>query len=67
MKAILEFSLPEEQEEHQTALDAGKWKEMVHEIDNLLRASLKHGDGVIKAEEMRKTLYDDLMGWGLTL
>lgn len=44
MKATLTFSLPEEAEEHRTALDAGRWKAAVAELDRVLRNTAKHGD-----------------------
>ena len=44
MKAILEFTLPEEQDEHQTALDGGCWKALAFDFDQWLRSFSKHSD-----------------------
>lgn len=38
----LEFNLPEEQEEMQTAIDGSKWKSVVWEINNYLRNKIKY-------------------------
>lgn len=44
MKAILEFNLPEENEDHDLALNGYKYKIIVDEIDNYLRSKLKYED-----------------------
>lgn len=44
MKALLRFDLPEELEEHQTALDGWKWKAAVEEMGEYLRSKLKYED-----------------------
>ena len=44
MKAMLRFDLPEESEEHQTALDGWKWRMVVEQIDNHFRSKLKYED-----------------------
>ena len=44
MKAILEFNLPEEHNEHQVALDGWKWKAVVSKIAESMRSRLKHED-----------------------
>ena len=44
MKAMLRFDLPEESEEHQTALDGWKWKAAVDEMSSYLRSELKYED-----------------------
>lgn len=44
MKAILEFSLPEEQEEHDDALNGTKYKCQLGEVwDKVFRPRHKHG------------------------
>lgn len=44
MKAILEFNLPEEREEHEDALNGVKYKCQLDEIwDKVWRPYLKHG------------------------
>jgi len=42
MKGILEFSLPEEQEEFDVANNAWKFKSVITGLDNKLRSILKH-------------------------
>lgn len=42
MKAVLEFTLPEESAEHQTALDGWKWKAVIEALDNRFRARAKY-------------------------
>lgn len=44
MRATLSYSLPEEADEHQTALDGHRWRAAVEELDEVLRRSEKHGD-----------------------
>lgn len=56
MKAILEFSLPEEQEEHQLALDGGKYLCVLQALDNDLRGRIKHGE----YPETTKDIYDEV-------
>ena len=56
MKAILEFNLPEEHNEHQVALDGWKWKAVVSEIAESMRSHLKHDDDL--HDEAAKALYN---------
>ena len=56
MKAILEFSIPEEQQEHQVALDGWKWKAVVREIAESIRSHLKHDEDL--HDEAAKALYN---------
>jgi len=42
MKTILEFNLPEETEELDSALNGPKYKSILIELDNHLRDTLKH-------------------------
>jgi hypothetical protein len=59
MKAILEFSLPEEQDEFQTAVDAGKWKAVMWDLDNWLRQYTKYGDPKdVDAQNCRDKIYE---------
>lgn len=44
MKAILEFNLPEDRRELDNALLAAQMISVIHEVDELLRSQLKHGD-----------------------
>jgi len=43
-KAILEFNLPEEEYEHQAALDGMESKGIIQEFDNYLRSQIKYGE-----------------------
>ena len=67
MKAILEFNLPEEEQEHKDALDGTAWKLAMWDLDQILRNALKYGsedrcennrDAVF--EYIRKELHDTL-------
>ena len=51
MKAILEFTLPEENHEHQDALRGSEWKRALTEVADYLRNQIKHADN--SAEEYR--------------
>jgi len=65
-KAILEFNLPEEEEEHKSAVDGANWKLAIWDLDYILRNAIKHGcdqceDNKYAAfEYIRKELYDTL-------
>jgi len=48
MKAILEFTLPEEHHEHQDALQGSDWKRAVDDILNYTRNESKHVDHSIE-------------------
>lgn len=43
MKATLEFTLPDEADEHQAAVDGQKWKVLVWNFDQELRSKVKYG------------------------
>lgn len=67
MKATIEFSLPEESHEHQTALDGGKWMSLLHGIDESLRSEAKHGaDKRYRASEVRTMLHNAMAEYGLS-
>lgn len=44
MKATLEFELPQDASEHQTALDGWKWRMIVNETLENLRHDLKYNN-----------------------
>ena len=44
MKAVLEFSLPEEREEFDSAANGWKWQSVVWDFDQMLREKIKHGN-----------------------
>lgn len=43
MKATLEFDLPEESQEHQDAVDGGRWRSAVTQLREEVHAKRKHG------------------------
>lgn len=51
MKAILEFALPEESQEHQDALRGSDWKYAVDDLLQYLRTQIKHAEN--SADEYR--------------
>ena len=68
MKAILEFNLPEEEDEHLTAVKAGDWQMALWDVDQKLREIVKHGDDDKRADwaqELRDYLYEQLNERGL--
>lgn len=61
MKAILEFTLPEDQEEHRVALDGSKWKNVAWSLDQWLRNMLKYENkDTISVQEVREQIYSEL-------
>lgn len=57
MKAILEFNLPEEREEHTEALNGWKYKLQLDEVwDKVFRPAYKHG---YLDDEINKLLEDE--------
>jgi hypothetical protein len=62
-KAILEFNLPEEEEQHKDALEGTAWKVAMWDLDQTLRNATKYGcdqceDNKYSAfEYIRKELY----------
>lgn len=56
MKAILEFTLPEDREDHQIAVDGGKYLCVLHALDNDLRNRIKYGG----YPETIKDVYDEV-------
>ena len=71
MKAILEFNLPEEEDEHQLAINARKYYTVLWDIDQQLRNKIKYSiapDNAIAAyEETRDLLWELLNDKGLDL
>lgn len=63
MKAILEFSLPEEKHELETALKAGELLSTLNEVDSILRNCLKHGGDPARAmQACRETISEAIQG-----
>ena len=44
MRALLEFTLPEDSEEHELALKGSHYKSVIDDLDNWLRNMAKHED-----------------------
>ena len=69
MKAILEFNLPEDEEEFDAASKGMDWAIVAWDVDQLLRNKLKYGDLLpntrAELEEIRDTLNDMLISRGL--
>ncbi len=60
MKAIIEFTLPEDQDNYETANNAMKWRNVVEDLDGYLRNDLKYKDGKLTCEEIRTYLHECL-------
>jgi hypothetical protein len=67
MKAVLEFDLPEDQDDFQAAINGHNYKSAIWNFDQLLRSEMKYkelSDETYKAykycrEELRKILEED--------
>jgi hypothetical protein len=44
MKATIEFELPQDATEHQTALDGWKWRMILNEVSESIRHDLKYAE-----------------------
>ena len=59
MKAILEFNLPDDQEDFERAVNAWKLEVAINEYSQKLRSMYKHEDiGTIDTYDARKMLFD---------
>jgi|TARA_R110001583_G_scaffold23539_3_gene86894 hypothetical protein len=54
MKAIFKFSLPEEELEYKDAAQGARWHNLVCDLDEYLRQSIKHND---------KNEYEPIRDW----
>ena len=59
MKAILEFNLPEDQPEFNTAIKGSDWKHVCWQMDQYLRKRVKYDDGLT---EEQLEVYEDMRG-----
>lgn len=70
-KAILEFTLPEEQEEHRLALDGLKYLCVLQELDDYLSNRIEYGEYPAKTKnvyaEVRGLLYQYANGEGVSI
>lgn len=65
MKAILEFNLPDDQDDFQDAVNGQKWRLMVWNFDQHLRSQIKYNDKLSEEqykvyEEIRDMLYQKM-------
>jgi hypothetical protein len=73
MIATLQYALPYEAEEHQTAIDAMRWRMVVGELDEYLRNRLKYEsdqlpiDAHDALEAVRARLLEEVEERGLRL
>lgn len=58
MKAILEFNLPEETEEHEQALNGWKYQSVLNKILNYLHSQEELGKDSLTIEEIRKSIIE---------
>jgi hypothetical protein len=56
MKYILEFQIPDESDEHYTAINAGRYRSVVYEMDMYLRNKLKYSE----LSETEQRVYEEL-------
>ena len=66
MKATLEFDLPEEQYEFDSAVNGCQWHNLVSDLDEKLRQDIKHQRGKT-LEQIRKYILDEILDRGLKL
>ena len=59
MKAILEFNLPENQPEFNTALQGSDWKHVCWQMDQYLRKRVKYDESL---SEEQLEVYEDMRG-----
>lgn len=59
MKAILEFNLPEDQDEFEITQNGYKYNSVLRELDNWLRSEIKYGERKDETtlQEVRDKLY----------
>ena len=58
MKAILEFTLPEEQDEHQLAVDAWKWQGAFLETRERIMGWMEHGHNFKNAAQALEAIHN---------
>ena len=66
MKAILEFTLPEERDEHQEALAGTKYLGILQDLDNELRSTIKY-ERKVTLQDVRDKLHALMFERGLSL
>lgn len=53
MKAILEFDLPDDKEEFNNAINGAKWRIVVEDLDNWLRANTKYASDEVPTQYLK--------------
>ena len=67
MKVHLVFKLPEEQDEYQSCMDGSRYKILVEDLDNKLRALSKYQDiESVPVDDVRAMIRDLKSDLGLT-
>jgi hypothetical protein len=73
MRAVLEFDLPEDQDEFELSTQEGRWRLVVEELDQWLRDIIKYREADFTPEKMevfelcRSALHDRVVDGGLSL
>lgn len=71
MEGILKFNLPEEGVGYLSAINGGKWKAVVWDIDQSLRSKIKYesisDDALKHLEDIRSSLHEFIGSYGLSL
>lgn len=62
MKAILEFNLPEEQHEHQDAIQGSQWKLAMGGLISYLRNEIKHVDHTAEEYDILHKVREEMSG-----
>lgn len=62
MKAILEFTLPEESHEHRDALQGSEWKWAMDDVLNYLRSEIKHVNHTAEEYRILETVREKVSG-----
>ena len=71
MKAILEFDLPEDEDNHRAAINGANWESVCLSVADILRNWIKHGHSFKSVDEAlektRDTLFQEIENAGLFL
>lgn len=63
MKAVLEFNLPEDQDDFDTAINGWKYRSIIWDINNFLRSKLKYNELSSEQREVYDKIRTEL--WNL--
>jgi hypothetical protein len=63
MKAILEFNLPEEEDEHDTAMKGLRYRSVIDHTMELIRNKLKHGHTYKTPEDALEDIRREILVW----